>query len=126
MGKYKSDWAKANNISRYKAWRLANPEKDRLSKRAWYDKNKSRICEIEKYRSLLKLYGITKEEYEKMLEEHLNKCAICGKEAKDCAKGLCVDHDHVTGKIRGLLCMRCNSSLGWYEKHKKGIKSYLK
>jgi len=30
------------------------------------------------------------------------------------------------GKIRGILCSRCNRSLGWYEKCKEGIKSYLK
>lgn len=49
------------------------------------------------------------------------KCAICGKE-KD---KLCIDHDHKTGEVRGLLCIKCNSNLGWYENNKEKINNYL-
>ena len=44
------------------------------------------------------------------IDEQKNMCAICGR--KDESKVLCVDHDHKTGTIRGLLCNGCNVGLG--------------
>lgn len=64
----------------------------------------------------LKKYDITLEEQEKMLRDQDNKCAICGKEIFlfGSSKNLTahVDHDHKTGKVRGLLCQECNTGLG--------------
>jgi hypothetical protein len=54
-------------------------------------------------------YGLTIKQYEAMLEEQGNRCAICHR-ASD--KPLCVDHNHATGKVRGLLCWHCNIALG--------------
>lgn len=61
--------------------------------------------------SLKKKFGITLNEYNAILEEQGGVCAVC---QEKCATGnnLAVDHDHVTGKIRGLLCFACNTSLG--------------
>jgi hypothetical protein len=115
MGKYKSEQAILNNRSRAKKWREENPERFRASTKAWYLKNKDRVCEIERHRSRFKLYGVTKEKYETMLEEHLNKCAICGKNNEDCEKSLSIDHCHNTGKVRGLLCAGCNFLVGRIE-----------
>lgn len=67
-------------------------------------------------RGNLKKYGLTPEQYDDILIEQDNKCASCGKE--ETAKNqfgpisMAVDHDHNTNKFRGLLCMRCNRSLG--------------
>lgn len=62
------------------------------------------------------LYGILKKEYEDMSEKQGHKCAICKLPEKSMRNGkikrLAVDHDHVTGKIRGLLCGDCNIALG--------------
>ena len=57
-----------------------------------------------------KKYGITLEEYNCMLEKQNNCCAVC----KDppIKQRLHVDHNHVTGKVRGLLCQACNVSIG--------------
>ena len=60
-------------------------------------------------------------------------CEICGKavsevtkwESKYAVKNLCIDHDHTTGKFRGLLCQICNRQLGWYENNKENIQKYL-
>lgn len=55
----------------------------------------------------LKRYGITKEEYFEMYGKQGGKCKIC-----IVNKATCVDHDHITGKVRGLLCSTCNSAIG--------------
>jgi hypothetical protein len=53
-------------------------------------------------------YGLTQDEYDALKEKQEGKCAICG-----CVpKKLCVDHDHQSGKVRGLLCNKCNVALG--------------
>lgn len=80
-------------------WRKRNPEKQTLSKK----------------KSILKhQYGLTLEEYENMVRVSGGRCYICNKykPATNCRNGLCVDHDHKTGKNRGLLCHSCNRALG--------------
>ena len=56
-------------------------------------------------------YGLTLEDYDKMLEEQGGVCAICGK-PDPTHPNLAVDHCHITGKIRGLLCRVCNPAIG--------------
>ncbi len=58
------------------------------------------------------LYGITKDQYEDLLVKQNGVCAICL--SLDLKKTLCVDHDHQTGRIRGLLCSKCNKGLGLF------------
>jgi hypothetical protein len=58
-------------------------------------------------------YNITKEEYNNMFAEQGGKCAVCGRHQSDLNHTLVIDHDHVTGKVRGLLCMRCNTGIGF-------------
>ena len=58
----------------------------------------------------LKKYGLTIEDQEKMLQIQKNKCLICGCNLKN--KKFCIDHDHVTGGVRGILCNNCNAGIG--------------
>lgn len=61
-------------------------------------------------------YGITLEDYERMFEDQKGLCLICGNvQAHKSFKHLCIDHNHETGEVRGLLCHNCNTKLGWYE-----------
>lgn len=60
---------------------------------------------------LMYTYGITPEKYEAILASQGGVCAICRKPASN--QRLSVDHDHKTGKVRGLLCRRCNVMLGY-------------
>ena len=64
-----------------------------------------------KHANWLKRYGLTHEKYIEMLEQQNGCCKIC---TKECSSGmnLSVDHCHKTGKVRGLLCKKCNSALG--------------
>ena len=56
---------------------------------------------------IFQTYGLTREKYDEMLLEQSGKCAICGGDVD-----LEIDHDHETGKVRGLLCGNCNKALG--------------
>lgn len=55
-----------------------------------------------------RIYGLNLESWDEMVLNRGGMCDICGKDAK-----LCVDHDHNTGEIRGLLCPTCNSGIGF-------------
>ena len=56
-------------------------------------------------------YGITEDEYWERFENQRGVCKICKRPQKDGRK-LAVDHDHLTGEIRGLLCYKCNTAAG--------------
>lgn len=62
-----------------------------------------------------KVYGISLIKYNEMLDSQNNSCAICLKNKDKFKKRLVVDHDHVSGKVRGLLCFRCNVSIGSFD-----------
>jgi hypothetical protein len=62
------------------------------------------------YSTELRKYGLTIEQYEELLDKQHGICAIC-----DCEpffKKLSIDHNHITGKVRGLICNNCNIMLG--------------
>ena len=62
-----------------------------------------------------KKFGITLEEYERMLAEQGGVCAVCHQpENVAREQALAVDHDHVSGKVRALLCNRCNRAIGFF------------
>jgi hypothetical protein len=61
---------------------------------------------------LKKLYGITANDYSALLIQQKSVCAICKEQCKT-GRYLAVDHDHKTGKVRGLLCVRCNNAIGF-------------
>ena len=94
--KFKPDQARA----RRNRWKRENPEKHELS----HLKNR-----------LKKEYGLTLEEYYAMRDKQNGCCALCGKNEAEIDRRLDVDHDHVTGKVRGLLCGRCNKALGLFD-----------
>lgn len=85
--------------ARARETRLKDPKKHRERIKKWLDKNPG-------YTRLQK-YGLTFEKWNEMVLDQGGKCAICKKETK-----LCVDHDHKTGKVRGLLCLTCNQGIG--------------
>jgi len=85
----------------------------KYSKKKWLGLCKRPLnSHVQRGRMLKKKYGMTHEDYEKMLSSQNHRCAICGKNESCSAKRrLHVDHDHSTGKIRGLLCSNCNTVL---------------
>lgn len=89
-----------------------------------YEKNKIRL----KNNKLIRDFGITYDEYIKILNRQNGKCVICGKTEEDNGKMLAVDHDHNTNKVRELLCGSCNLVIGFIEKNNldfEKLKEYI-
>ena len=92
--------------------------------RAWYRKNKKRrraynIKNQQTFR-LRNKYGLTVEQFEKMVLAQQGRCAICGNTFKN-SKDTHVDHNHATGRVRGLLCYRCNHGLGKFKDSEEAL-----
>jgi hypothetical protein len=70
-----------------------------------------KCCRKEQNRAahLLRTYGLTPADYDEMVERQGGVCACCGERAPSH-----VDHDHVTGAVRGVVCFPCNSGIGQF------------
>jgi hypothetical protein len=98
------------NRSRREYGRNHQPELTKI-RREWYiGKRAEQLAKAKAYN--LRRYGITLFEYDKMLDEQGGVCKIC-KEPPSKRFSLSVDHDHETGRVRGLLCGNCNFALGY-------------
>lgn len=78
----------------------------------------------ERRRYLVNDSGLCDRDYLHLMEMQQEACAIC---RRRCATGrrLAVDQDHATGRVRGLLCFRCNTSLARYEEYTREFAEYL-
>lgn len=85
--------------------------KECLSKacKGWREDNKQKSREYK----LKRRYGIDLEDYNRLLKQQKGKCAICKEVPKK--DHLCVDHNHKTLAVRGLLCNNCNTALGMFQ-----------
>lgn len=97
---------------------------DEFSRRSDGTRRKDcRTCKQTRY--LMKNYGITRAEYQRLYESQKGRCFICKRSSQPSGDALAVDHDHQTGKIRGLLCHSCNMKMSWFEKYSSRIVGYL-
>jgi len=94
---------------RTRKWQAENPERVRAKNAEYVADGRKAISNRRSY--LKRKYGITLEQYALMLALQGGVCAICGREPNPNIS-LHVDHDHVTGAIRRLICFRCNQALG--------------
>lgn len=72
---------------------------------------------VRRRKNLLDWYGLTAEEYDRLFVKQNGRCAICKRTSPGSARArsnmsFCVDHDHLTGHVRGLLCSPCNRAIG--------------
>src|SRR2546428_9677 len=88
---------------------MSQPSKE--YKQSYYRANRARLTNISERARLLRMYGITPEQYDQMLLEQQGRCKICPR--RPSKRKLNIDHCHKTGKVRGLLCWRCNQMLGY-------------
>jgi len=104
----------------HKQWYKKNKEKVNKKALEWRKNNPEKFEEQSWRSHLNRTYGITPEKYNEMIYEQNGVCAIClnpetfiePKGNNNKLKRLCVDHCHKTGKIRRLLCNRCNKCVG--------------
>lgn len=110
-------------------WAKLNPEKNREKGKRFREANPKAYREIDARTNLKRKYGISKEQYLQMLSAQDGCCAICERplisvfeveRPKPQAELVTrVDHDHATGKVRGLLCFSCNVGLGKFRDDKQ-------
>lgn len=83
--------------------------------------------EIAYLQHIKKTYGLLAHEYRALRDRQQNRCALCGDppNQKHRQKRLHIDHDHASGRIRGLLCFHCNWRIGWFEDRRQKIEEYL-
>ncbi|MFD3740445.1 endonuclease VII domain-containing protein [Streptomyces sp. NPDC058629] len=93
------------------------------SRRAWRETYRDKQS-VYRRRFKLSRYGLTEAEYDAMLLAQGGVCAMC---RETCVSGrqLAVDHDHTTGFVRGLLCVKCNRQLGIFEALRPTAEQYL-
>lgn len=99
---------KACYVISERQWRLANPEAAQRKQRDYW-KRKGPVSQ--RLRHLKRRYSIGRAEYEALAAAQGNACAICRTVAED-TWNMQVDHCHETGKVRGLLCHKCNKGIG--------------
>src|SRR5574341_314869 len=119
-------WRKENSKrhkENSKRWYETNSERHKAGSRRFRDKNPEYNKEVSFYYKL-KRNKLSKKEYKVMLRQQDGVCAICGKANKD-GRRLAIDHNHATGKVRGLLCTKCNLNLGIIESFLKQALEYL-
>lgn len=100
--KYKDPEFRERMLTKSKAWSKENPF-------AW------------RQAYLMRTYNITIDEYQTLYDAQGGVCALC-RLPEQIKTMLAVDHDHETGKVRGLLCFRCNTALGAFGDSVDGLK----
>lgn len=100
---------RSSRIEATKRWQRENRERHLESQRKRRVQNRERLQRESRERHLKKQYGITADGFELLVMAQFGLCAICLKEV---GSELHVDHDHATGRIRGLLCGNCNRAVG--------------
>lgn len=125
--KYTSDWLK-NNREHVKKYRnkTANERNERRRKKYSSDSEyrESQKLKSKQYREnnpikrkendLINKYGISYQEYLDILKNQNYKCAICGIDINESNIQFNIDHSHETGKVRGILCSKCNFGIGQF------------
>jgi recombination endonuclease VII len=113
--RYANDPAhRAHKLAANRRWRMARRD---VLNAEWSEKWRTDAAFRESRKAAawaqrLRKYGLTPADYERMLREQDGLCALCHRRP---ARGLVVDHCHATSRVRGLLCDKCNSGLGFFD-----------
>lgn len=109
------------NRNKCRAYRASHLEEMKAKSRAYYAQNREkRLIE-----GKLQKYGISREDLSALFEGQSRRCAICGTD-KFNGVGPCIDHDHASGAVRGILCVSCNSVLGHAKDNQDILRAAIK
>lgn len=110
------DAGRTEQRATYWAEYYSRPEvRERLRAKGRERRRRPEVKERRKRVRNARRYGLTIDEYDALFEAQGGLCAICG-EPDVTGRRVAVDHDHVTGRVRGLLCGRCNMFVGLIER----------
>jgi Recombination endonuclease VII len=98
---------------KHRRYAAEHPEKVSQASRNWSLSNADRVIANDRRRRF-RIVGISEAEMEELLAAHGGVCEICGGAPDGRWRELVIDHDHVSGSFRGLLCSRCNLALGGF------------
>ena len=125
---YNKNYSKRPEVKeRQKEYKKDHFEQSRISRRKHYRNNP----DVYKNQRLKKTYGITLDQYNQILKDQNGVCAICGQpetlfdKRVNKVRSLAVDHDHKTGKVRGLLCSKHNKILGVVEDNIEMLQNHI-
>ena len=111
----KHSQCKSCHSNRIKLKRKTNIEwvrAERIKSKEYRINNSEQFKKTIRNSTLKKKYGINIEQYNEIFKNQGYVCAICGSDKPRGYGRMCVDHNHLTGKIRGILCQPCNTSIG--------------
>ena len=91
----------------------------------WNRENKDRRKITIQRNNYKKRYGLSLEQKQELVDKQNSKCAICSNDLKD-THDVCVDHCHITGMIRGILCRKCNLGIGHLQDSLEILKSAIR
>lgn len=129
-----SEESKARHSAYMKAWRARNRDSIQAYQKAWKDANKEAVKAYQhayhqsyrqldavqqktRKRHLRESYKLTPEAFNALWERQCGKCLVCAIEMLPRGRhgaSVAIDHNHVTGEVRGLLCRKCNHGLGHF------------
>ena len=105
---------------------------DTLARKSFRLKHRERHLKAQRERNWKHKYSIDRQDFEKMWSDQNGLCAIClvaltnielDNDPKNKSNTACVDHCHSTGKVRALLCARCNKGIGLFDDETEKVKS---
>jgi hypothetical protein len=127
VGELRNDGEVLTKAQKVKLWREQNRERYneyvRNRRRKMRDTNPEAYKLYNREKNYRAKYGITVEKFNEMLESQNNVCAICLETNE--GKHLAVDHCHTTGKVRDLLCTRCNLTVEHIENARVEVGAYV-
>ena len=113
------EWYHRNKIkalSSTRTWQAENREHlkayNRAKRKTWSPEYKEKVARMQRNNSLKRKYGIPYDDYQARLKAQKHRCALCPSKGRTGPMPLDVDHCHGTGKVRGLLCSKCNRAIG--------------
>lgn len=102
-------------------------DRRKCANKKWISANRKKFNGYMRKSHLQRRYGLSIEQFDALLRKQKGKCAICREPFKARGKyGPCVDHDHRTQKVRGLLCTQCNRALGFLKDSAAVVRRALK